>query len=508
MNLNESPKLQFDPNAIFPLRLSPFEEYYHIDDRSDLPMTENNVWLFEGRVEPDLLRRALRRAAAREPLFFAKIARRRRKLFWVVDDETLKLPDLRVLHTDESIVSLRSGVVPLSFFQTEQEVGVRFKLVVGPDGFVVHIATNHSTADGTSVARFLGDWFAFYQDELARVYPERVELTIDPPLDKARLVAPEEIKKREDLHIPTFDAEESARQAKYRKRASLRWFVFRPWSLTPLFRRLAKTRRTAPETQEAPRLTPGCEEDARSDRPRIYWQVLPQEISEALRVYAKSAGASFNSILTSAVLQGVDQWRRSVDAKPNARRRYRTLIPINMRREEHARTPVANMIGYLFMDRVSDEIQGNERTFLQGIEEQIRRTVKWSLGRVFIKNVGLFRNVPGFIPFFASPIFCCASLIFSNLGQVAYSFAQPKFRDAKRIEIPGELKLLRMIGAPPVRVNTPVSVGSTSVGKETVLTFCVDVRVVAPQDGRALFDAIIGEFSKYRKESKATPCEK
>jgi len=501
MNSEESPKLQFEPDEIFPLRLSPFEEYYHIDDRPNTPMSENNVFLFEGRVEVDLLRRALQRAAAREPLFFARITRRRRKLFWDVDSASLKFPELRVLHTDESIVALRSGVVPLSLFRIDQEPGVRFTLVVGSDGFVVHIATNHSTADGASVVRFLGDWFAFYQDELARACPERAELAFDPPLDESRLVLPEEIKAREDLHIPTFDAEEAARQAKYRKRASLRWFLFRPWSLTPLFRRRAKTRGAALEAQEAPRLTPGCEEDARSDRPRIYWQVLPQGIPEAMRAYAGSVGVSFNSVLTSAVLRGLDKRRRSIDARPNARRRYRTLIPINMRRQEHSRTPVANMIGYLFMDRVSDEIQGDERAFLQGIEEQIRRTVKWSLGRVFIKNVGLFRNVPGFIPFFASPVFCCASLIFSNLGQVAYSFAQPKFRDARRIEIPSELKLLRMIGAPPVRVNTPLSIGSVSVGNEVVLTFCVDDGVVPPQERRALFDAIIGEISKYQENA-------
>ena len=58
---------KFDPNDLFPLRISPFEEYFYQDSRGRFPMSENVVWYFTGRPDRELLEETLREAVLREP---------------------------------------------------------------------------------------------------------------------------------------------------------------------------------------------------------------------------------------------------------------------------------------------------------------------------------------------------------------------------------------------------------------------------------------------------------
>ena len=96
------------------------------------------------------------------------------------------------------------------------------------------------------------------------------------------------------------------------------------------------------------------------------------------------------------------------------------------------------------------------------------------------------------ITIFGAIPFCDAHFLES--GTDLALIAQPKYRAAKTIEIEGELRALRMIGAPPVRKHLPVSIGIVATGSETALTFCVDDAVVAATERETLIAAVYNEI--------------
>ncbi len=484
--------LKFDPNVIFPLRLSPFEEYLYLDDRPSAPMTEGDFWIFEGRVDPELLQRALTRAAAYEPLLFARVVGRCGKLYWDVDKETAPVR-LEVSRVSASVANMRQGIIELEYFNLKKDAS-GFRLVIGVDGFTLYVPTQHSLVDGCGITRFIGSVFDFYEDELRRARSEKGEAPFETCIDSSILPIPEELKNREKINVvykgtpPSFWS-----VLRFAVRETFLWFARRPWNVAPLLR---KRKRPVSDKDESTK-----DESTKDERPKIYWRCIPREDVERLRRLSKKIGVTFNTTLTSLAYGAFEKWRRSFD-DPNADRRLRVLMPVNLRQSDQARMPLANMIGYVFLDRASGVCGEISERFLRDLNAQTAFIVDNSVGLCFVAGTRFFRKIPFALRFLTSSFFCHATYVFSNLGQVGYCFAQKRFRDAKTIVIEGELKLLRMIGAPPIRPNTPVSIGAISVENEVTLNFCIDDKVVATNDREALIEAFFNEISDFCRRAE------
>lgn len=511
----ERPSISFDPSKIFPLRLSPFEEYFFVDSRRRFPMTENIVWLFGGRVEPRLLEKALRRAAASEPLLFARVKKRGGRYYWIFPETAAEI-SLPLSETAESVRALKSGSLPLDRFDLSAEPPVRFRLTVGPDGFLIHTAVHHALTDGIGMTRFVGNWFSFYEEELQREKetaesPARLERAAPPGNNTADDGAPNEtpdpllLRERENFHVELPEKVSLWSGLYYTISETFLWFCRRPLNLTPLFRGENLRTADAANEQALPTVyppTPDSPSPAGDELPRMFWQSLPERFLEAYHRRAKTLGVSVNSLLTRDIAAGFARWYAAKKKSTRSARRFRFLIPTNLRNRHHLRMPVANMIGYVFLDRFPQEC-GRSEQFLLGIETQMREIRKWSAGLFFLDGLRFFRNFPGALRLLTSRFFCHSSAVFSNVGILCRTAAQPKFRNAASIFVEGECELLRIVGSPPVRPNTPIAIGAIAHGDTLIVTFCVDQSTVAAEERDRLIFFIMEEIRQSAGEANA-----
>lgn len=493
-----TPNRSFDPLKIFPLRLSPFEEYFFVDRHRRYPMTENMIWIFDGKIDSDRLAAAFRRAAASEPLLFAVVKRRFGRLFWTLPSDA-SAPELTCSATTESIRVITSGSQPVDSFDLTSKPASRFHLVVGPDGFLIHIAIHHSLSDGIGLTRFLGKWFSFYQEEtLSGGRSPSIEGD-DQPNDPLLL------HERENYSIELPEKIGFWEGLRFSLGETFLWFFRRPLNLTPIFRRRKErpSLRPAVETSaaastpdesfyrpvpdEGPAIEPG--------RPRLFWRELPVDVAERYLNRAKASRVSVNSLLMRDLLVCLACWTGRSANGSRTRRRIRLLIPASLRHYDPDRLPMSNRLGYVFLDRFPEECDRSE-PFLAGIERQMREVQKWSIGISFLDGLRFFRRFPGALRILTARFFCHASLVFSNTGVLCRNLPQPEFQSEATIACRGEFELLRIVGAPPVRPNTPISIGIIAHRKTMVLTFCVDSSVVADADRNELIDEMYDQVCR------------
>lgn len=495
--------LKFDPNDLFPLRISPFEEYFLLDGRGRFPMSENVVWFFRGRPNRELLEDALQEAILYEPTLFATIQKRGTKYYWETTDPT---PQIHLSHeTVEHSVLDNSGVLALDRLSAGGSNSVRFHLVTGSDGFLLHSAFNHTLTDGIGIVRFFSYWMALYDNRL------RQTLSL-PQIPCASHCDPLSFREREDFHIVYPEPVPLPKRLfTIIKRISL-WFARRPLNISPILLRhkitdTGETNTGGTHTGEtnakknssalsAALVIPGTRK-AYTDchRPRLYWRGFPLA---AYRESAKALGVSMNTSLLRDLFTASARWLEGITGNKRSRR-LKVVIPINMRTENHGTLPMANMVGYLFVNRRTNLCDRSDE-FLHGIEDEIQRLRKWSVGAFFTRGLKFFRAIPGAVYFLTAEFFCHASLVFSNVGQIGTAFVRPDWKENKKIVLADGSELTRMVGAPPVRSNSPIGIGIISCNEEMTLNICVDPDIVSDND-LDIFDAL------FREEIKKTIAE-
>ena len=490
--MTENFSRSFPPEEIFPLRLSPFEEYFFVDHRPRLPMNESLVGFFSGQVDFSRLSDAFRRAAAWEPLLFATVHKSWGRFFWSPPVSRPE-PTLTSSETSQPIRTMTSGTLPLDRIDLSRELPARFHVVLGPDGFLLHISVHHALADGIGLIRFLGNWFAFYAASL-RGEPDPVPYWCEPAL----------LKERENFHIELPEKIPFWSGLWYSLTETSRWFFCRPMNLRPVFERLKNAKKGAALSESGKLLfppTPSDGRDAQAVDAVMYWQTISAETVTRYTQNAKQNGVSVNSLLTRDLFVGLARWRERIESasekKKTAKLRLRFLIPTNMRNAHHEKMPLCNMIGYAFLDRFCGECDRSE-SFLRGIDAQMREIRRWSIGQSFLDGVRFVRRFPGALRFLTSRRFCHATVVFSNTGILARMAEQPEFRAASTIFVPDGPELIRLVGSPPVRPNTPVSVGVIAHHGEMVLTFCVDQSVVSETDRDDLIQSCLDEIRQSR----------
>ncbi len=98
--------------SIFPLPLSPFEQFTLRDDRRDYPMTFFFHWLVTGRVDRDALEQALADGLRRHPLLNCRIETQGREQVWVLSDD--EKPNLKIVQPDAPLWGPREDFIDLS----------------------------------------------------------------------------------------------------------------------------------------------------------------------------------------------------------------------------------------------------------------------------------------------------------------------------------------------------------------------------------------------------------
>lgn len=429
---------------ILPDPLTPFEEYMFRDNHPGYTMMMPLTLYFKGSADLDALRVSFQETAGPEPLFRAAVKREKGRWNWCDTGETpALLPD----HDGVFDGTRRSGVESIAPSELEYRPGVHCRYTPVEDGLVVRFQVHHAVCDGLSTILFLGNWFARY----GRLIGDTDGLNVFPP-------DPERLRERTDLRIA---------YPHPLPRRTVLYSILREAGLWG-GRRPIRLRSDATNGQDE------------SGLPRLLWNRLSPELSGALSETAKQLNVSLNTFFIVEYFRFLKNWIRSTDVHRG--KWIRLLVPTNLRKKEHRGIPASNMLGYAFLDRrLRDDFDAPD--LYRRTQETVDLIKTWSMGAMFLAGVDICRRIPFGFPAVLSKRFCHSTSIFSNIGNPCRILPQDRFRESGTIRV-GRLELRQLIGAPPVRPNTPVSCGLIRHGDELTLSHIVDVGEFGLENGK------------------------
>ena len=425
---------------IFPVPTSPLEEYFLRDSRLGYPMTMPLLFFFRGKANLGALEEAFAKTVLHEPLFCAFLQRHKHRRYWQIAPEVPRL----VIETDALIEehSGSEGIERIVSLDPLRTPGVHCRYVPMADGFAIRLQIHHAICDGLGSIVFLGNWMAEY----ARLVGDDSDLTANHPV-------PERIKLRTDLHIEL-------------PHPLSRWTIIRSfikelriWFTRPVYRF---------SPQEVTNIDHTISDNI--DSPVLLWGTISSADIVRIRQKAQSMGVSLNSYLTGLYFQHLCN---CLGVKKKSDGRWiRLLVPTNLRKPIHSGIPASNMIGYSFLDRRARECTDSE-AFYRSIDSDIDFVKKWSMAAMFITGVDMVQRIPFALSLVLSSRNCLATSVFSNIGNPIKVLPYPRFKDSGTIEV-GGIKLDRIVGAPPIRPNTPFCCGLIQQNGEMTLSMIVD----------------------------------
>lgn len=430
------------------LPLTAFERYMTEDQKPDYPMSNAAYFIFRGTLNRPLFQKAYEKSVAAEPMFAALLHSEKRNQYWRFSPKDI--PILHFTSTDADLTRQTHGVLPLPTFDLTKKPGIQVEVTEGQNSVAILITGHHALFDGVGILQWMGRLLTWYEKE---VHPES-------PLS---LSVPEaaEIAQRENLHITL--------------PAPLKWHTLVRAYLAEgtkwLFRRSIPIHSLFPsEDSSQPNLSPA----------QIWWK-SSSEWFPAYACAAKEQHVSVNTLFLRDLFLTLQKWENQCEVYSDSQRRgkwHRILIPCNLRNEHHQNLPMTNVLGYLFLDFSRDEIS-RDPLLLQKIQSHIQFAMEWSSGAMFLEGLRFFGRFPWLMRYLCSPRFCHCSTVLSNLGHCVRLAREEHFQKKKNLW-GGGLELVTFVGAPPVRPNTPVTVGILTVGKDLIFSLCVDRRNFSP----------------------------
>ena len=124
---------------------------------------------------------------------------------------------------------------------------------------------------------------------------------------------------------------------------------------------------------------------------------------------------------------------------------------------------------------------------------------KYHLGAIFVNSLHFFEKIPGFISLMTSKKQCHCSIILSSVGNICKSCQQEDYRISDDIRIEHDqypLQLFRMLGAPPNRPNTPISIGVMQRHSDAFISCRYDLNVMTEETMLEFYNMFVDEMMK------------
>ncbi len=436
------PRLDFI-ESLFPLPLTPFETYMAMDNKPDYPSSTSTRFVFRGSIDREKFEQAFYQAAASEPAFYMRLNQNKSRYFWTADVST-PLP-LIFETSDVDFTQETTGEIPFVSFDIIHQPGVFFRVIEGTNSIALDFRNHHCIGDGIGMNAFIGNWLDCY-GQLIAPEPDWQPYKIDVNLFTDR----EKLFRQPDTR--TFFQRVKAFLGNV-----VPWLVKKPWEI----KNQPQTPPCLPITQEP--------KPEQIQLPIARWYVFSGEQLKKYREAAKKQNVSMNTFLIRDVFLTIRQWSELFSRSPQKNELFRVLMPRNLRNEHHAQLPCTDLVGYTFFDCTPQQCNYSS-DFLKYIDDKTRHNSNVTL---FLKALKLFLRVPGFFRMIVSRKCLCTAVI-SNVGRVNHIMPQKRFLNSETISVPG-LELVRLIGSPLCRPGTPVSMGISTCGDETTITFTIDV---------------------------------
>lgn len=437
---------------LFPLRLTPFEQFMLLDDRADYPM----VFVIAIRVSGVLLREefdaALQVGLDRHPLLTCFVHRvagaglcwvpsraHRPQLDWAEDNRPLTCP------ATEQIDLTR-------------EHGLRIWVRREPTQARVSFQFHHACCDGLGAVQFIGDLLAAYGQRT-------VSSGIEAPELKA--ILPDRLLER--ANFSAHDFEEGRKP------------FASPWVIA---RRLFKLLRRSPVPLAAaddrrPLSVPDL------PFPAIVTRVLERSVVQQLKAIAARKAVALNDLYLLEMFQTIRKWNRD-HRRAGDHHWLRICMPTSLRTPRHDQMPAANVMSCMFLTRRASDCDQPDR-LLTDIHRQTSAIVNEQQGRFLTTGLRYLLKIPGLLPWLLRWNGCFTTVILANVGEVRRQFtAQFPLRQGRCVA--GNVALESLEGAAHVRPNTRLATSLGTYAGNLYINLHCDPRSFTRQQAEEMAD--------------------
>lgn len=442
---------------IFPLYVAPIDWYFLCDDSTDYPMVFYVDLDFNGRLDKPLFDNALEEALGRHPLLYAIVQpAKQNKPCWVLAPDQLP----RVAWSSDNA---SSDANTEAFIDIRRQPGLRIWACEDGDGVRMTMQFHHATCDGTGAYRFVGDLLGCYMNRLASCAGQ-VDLG---PVDLQQL-------KVRPTKMRSLRVGDSFWQ-KTRSAYAEAWRTF--------------GHRVAPlKPPQGNRIEDSPSPTLRPDAGMVKRDFSGEQLAN-LRQAANAQGATFNDLLLSRMFQTVAHWNTGFATG----RKFRVMVPSDMRDGEDFEMPACNMTAYTFINRTAAEIVDADQ-LLDLIRIDTLQIKNGSRQKSFMDGLTSAMSTPAIFNFLLHRNACLATSVLSNAGDPARRFTCRLPKKLGKVSC-DEFTLDGITGVPPLRRMTRCTLSSSIYGRKLTFSMRCDPHCFSTDDSRQLLDLFCTKLS-------------
>ncbi len=458
--------LQTATRRLFPLHLAPIDDFFLLDDRATYPMTFASNLFFTGEFEPSAFQSALECACQRHPLFSALIGRAKQgKVCWI--DAGDVVPQVDWGRYDDPIRFHQGEYIDL-----EREVGLRAWVRQSDGRARLVLQFHHACSDGTGAHRFIGDVLAGYG--------ARTSDGAEAPRAAAYNV---QMLKTRRHKLASLDTLKSA--------GRLTGTAFHQ-----LYHVYGK--RIAPLAVPRGLAIGDNQEDG---FPGVVSHTFHREQHQQLRDLATRHGVMLNDFLLAEMFRAMAIWNQTHDGSRG--KRFRIMMPSDLRDVPDFSMPAANMTSYNFITRHRKACLDSLK-LARSIREETAAIKNENRGRYFVESLMASSYVPGLLRYLTSARRCVATITVSNMGDPTRRFLATFPRRGGKL-VCGNLTLQKMLGVSPMRPMTRASVSIVTFYRDLILNVRCDPNCMRVADARAFLATYVDCLNEHLKGDVSVP---
>jgi hypothetical protein len=413
---------------LFPLYLTPFEEYMLWDDRTDYPMTFVVKMEFEGTVDREAISLALPKALKRHPLLQAIVrpAKGNRdcwvaapnpevEISWGMLDQPLELPR-------GEAIDLRSEVGLRVWIRSGQDAN-------GSERCVITTQFHHATCDGIGAYQLLGDWLWYYAEAVGE--PNESPL---PPLDPLQL----RMRVKASYNIERY--RDGSGKVMYDRPEAYRMALKTMQSLSS---RKPFESAASPSDLPSEPLFPGlCDFE------------FDKQLYKQLRHAAEARGQSTNELLIQQLLVSLDSWNELQGHRH--RGQFCIMMPMDLREAETRLSTAANLVTYALIRRDRSECKDSP-ALINSLSQELLKLKHTRHCTPFMNTIAFLTRLPTWLKRGFAGRRRMATAIVSNTGDPTKRFSI-SFPSEKGLLKAGNLLMTDINGVPPMRNGTRLTI--------------------------------------------------
>jgi hypothetical protein len=431
-------------STLFPLRLTPFEYYFLIEDRPDYPGIIPITFEIRGQLDRKALERAYLLTHFRHPILSART-------YHDATDWPNWVPGEPEPIEYESPEHVRDKS------PAAQRTGVRLRVKSRPEKSTFLFEFRHVAVDGLGAFQFISDLLVAYA---------HISLAAAGAIPWRRL-EPERLKNRDGHQL----FNRKLKPIDFLRMAQ----VHLPLSL----------REAALVSDEKGGLA--CDQLAPSLPSDFLVEHLTQEETAALSHVAAKQLVMLNDLLVRDYFLTLAEWNRGTSQE---RRPLRILIPTNMRRREDLRMPAANVFGYAFISRYASQCHDRD-SLLASIRDEMAAIKRHKRGLYYEAALRLICLWPAFLRWSLNRKWAFATAVFTNVGT---SFDRMPLPTCDGRTVAGNLVLDIGAGAGPIRPGTRVSFAAFIYAGRLAIGARCDSLSLTPSQQKDLLDAYVNNL--------------